>query len=53
VESAPPVLAKFITERRRWRMLGIPARPLDERPWWEADDYDLIMGLWERRENQG
>jgi hypothetical protein len=40
-----PTIAKYFHEQKYWMRLGIHAdpRPLDERPWREVHEYDIIM----------
>ncbi len=43
--SKHPTLVKYFHEQKYWSRLGIHAdsRPLDERPWREVWEYDIIM----------
>jgi len=40
-----PTVAKYFHEQKYWQRLGIhaDARPLEERPWKEAWEYNIIM----------
>ncbi len=41
----PPVLTRFLLERRFWQELGVSRGELLSRPWQEVEDYLLILSL--------
>jgi len=49
-QTTQPTLAQFWQEQQLWEKLGIPAKPLDDRPWQEAAEYEEILQLTARHE---